>query len=110
VGNCAIMVRVECLAQCRVNFAGSKVISVNIIDRVVEGLDLLGTVLQLCRYCSPGTLEDCETTLRNGSDREAMFLAIFWLENYEEESQWTMEDSAEEWDPKVSELLDRFFR
>ena len=39
-----------------------------------------------------------------------MFLAMFWLENYEEESQWTMEDSAEEWDPKVSELLDRFFR
>ena len=104
------MVRVERLSQCRVNFDGSKVISVNIIDRVVEGLDLLGTVLQLRRFCSPGTLEDCETTLRNGRDRGAIFLATFWLENYEAESQWTMEDSAEEWDPKVSELLNRFFR
>ena len=104
------MVRVERLSQCRVNFDGSKVISVNIIDRVVEGLDLLGTVLQLCSFCSPGTVQDCVTTLKNGRNTELIFLEVLWLENYESESQWTMEDSAEDWDPKVSELLDRFFR
>ncbi len=102
--------RVERLSQCRVSFDGSKVISVNINDRVVAGLALLGTVLQLCSFCSPGPVQDCVTTLKNGRNTELIFLAVLWLENYESESQWTMEDSAEDWDAKVSELLDRFVR
>ena len=49
------MVRVERLSQCRVNFDGSKVISVNINDRVVAGIALLGSpaVMQFlfARHC-----------------------------------------------------------
>ncbi len=106
------MVRVQSLSDCRVNFDGSELVSVNVLEHVVEGFALLGTVLQLCRFSSPRAVEDCATTFRNGSDAEkpVMFLAIFWLENYEPESQWAMEDSPKEWDPKVTELLDRLFR
>jgi hypothetical protein len=57
-------------------------------------------------------VEDCITTLSTGreTEKQAMFLAILWLENYKPEAQWTMDDCPQEWDPKVSELLDRLFR
>ena len=106
------MVRVECLWECQVNRDGSQVISVNILEYVVHGLNLMGTVFQLCAYSSPRVVKDCITTLSTGreTEKQAMFLAILWLENYEPEAQWAMDDCPQEWDPKVSELLDRLFR
>jgi len=102
------MVRVESLSDCRVNWG----ISVNVCEYVVDGHSLIGTGLQLCHHCSPRMVEDCVTTLSTGRETptQAMFLAILWLENYEPEAQWAMDDCRQEWDPKVSELLDRLFR
>jgi len=106
------MVRVESLSDCRVNWDGSQLNSVNVFEYVVPGLNLIGAVLNIFSYCSPRLVEDCITTLSTGreTEKQAMFLAILWLENYEPEAQWAMDDCRQEWDPKVSELLDRLFR
>jgi hypothetical protein len=106
------MVRVESLSVCRVNWDGSEISSVNVFEYVVPGLNLIGTVLNIISFCSPRLVDDCITTLSTGreTDQQAMFLAILWLENYEPEAQWAMRDCRQEWDPKVSELLDRLFR
>ena len=106
------MVRVESLSDCRVNWDGSQLSSVNVFEYVVPGLNLIGTVLNIISFCSPRLVDDCITTLSTGreTDQQAMFLAILWLENYEPEAQWAMRDCRQEWDPKVSELLDRLFR
>ena len=106
------MVRVESLSDCRVNWDGSQLSSVNVFEYVVPGLNLIGTVLNIISFCSPRLVDDCITTLSTGreTDKQAMFLAILWLENYEPEAQWAMRDCRQEWDPKVSELLDRLFR
>ena len=87
-------------------------ISVNVFEYGVESLNLIGTGLKLFSYCSPRMVGDCITTLSTGreTEKQAMFLAILWLENYEPEAQWTMDDCPQEWGPKVSELLNRFFR
>jgi len=106
------MVRVESLSDCRVNWDGSQLNSVNVFEHVVPGLNLIGTVLKIFENCSPGLVDDCITILSTGreTEKQAMFLAILWLENYEPEAQWAMGDCPQEWDPKVSELLDRLFR
>ena len=106
------MVRVESLSDCRVNWDGSEISSVNVFEYVVPGLNLIGTVLKIISFCSPRLVDDCITTLSTGreTEKQAMFLAILWLENYEPEAQWAMGDCPQEWDPKVSELLDRLFR
>ena len=106
------MVRVESLSDCRVNWDGSQLISVNVFEYVVPGLNLIGTVLHIISFCSPSLVDDCITTLSTGreTEKQAMFLAILWLENYEPEAQWAMDDCRQEWGPKVSELLDRLFR
>jgi hypothetical protein len=127
------MVRVESLSECRVNWDGSQLISVNVFEYVVPGVNLIGTTLQIISFCSPWLVDDCITTLTPSNipsnplagetsnipsnplaaretEQQAIFLAILWLENYEREAQWAMHDCRSEWDPKVSELLDRLFR
>ena len=86
--------------------------SVNVFEYVVPGLNLIGTVLNIISFCSPRLVDDCITALSTGreTEKQAMFLAILWLENYEPEAQWAMDDGPLGWDPKVSELLDRLFR
>ena len=92
------MVRVECLSDCRVNRDGSQVISVNVLEYVSQGLSLIGTVFQLFAYSSPRMVEDYITTLSTGreTEKQAMFLAILWLENYEPEAQWAVGDCVQE--------------
>ena len=106
------MVRVESLSDCRVNWDGSQLNSVNVFEYVVPGLNLIGTVLNIISFCSPRLVDDCITTLSTGreTEKQAMFLAILWLENYDRDAQWEMRDCRSEWDLKVLELLDRLFR
>ena len=127
------MVRVESLSECRVNWDGSQLISVNVFEYVVPGVNLIGTALQIICLCSPWLVDDCITTLTPSNipsnplagetsnipsnplagretDKQAIFLAILWLENYDRDAQWAMRDCRSEWDPKVLELLDRLFR
>ena len=72
------MVRVESLSNCRVNWDGSQLNSVNVFEYVVPGLNLIGTELKIFLNCSPRLVEDCITTLSTGreTEKQAMFLAI----------------------------------
>ena len=104
------MVRVESLFDCLVNAHASQVISVNVMGHVVWGLQQFSTFHRL--YSSRRTIDACMTIFSDGNETEkqAMFIAILWLENYQRHSAWEIADCQEEWDLKVSELLDRLFR
>ena len=105
------MVRVESLFDCRVNVHDSQMISVSVIGNVVSGLQLFSAFHRLCTYASRRTIDACMTTFSSGNETEkqAMFIGILWLENYQRHSAWEIADCQEEWDLKVTELLDRLF-